>query len=108
MGARESRVVMNQQPYQTRPMMMVPNDPRAISMMPTFPATSEGISFCDYDKGAIWRDILTPDLLEYIPNHWAKFPPPSTCTHFMLAILYALIFVFGCGGNALVVILFLK
>lgn len=68
----------------------------------------KSVYYCDHDKGAIWSDLLTTDLLEYIPDHWSQFEPPSSCTNLLLAILYFLIFVFGCGGNGLVIVLYLK
>ncbi|XP_015791070.1 opsin, ultraviolet-sensitive-like [Tetranychus urticae] len=70
--------------------------------------STKSIYYCDHDKGAIWSDLLTTDLLEYIPDHWSQFEPPSSCTNLLLAILYFLIFVFGCGGNGLVIVLYLK
>ncbi|XP_046429454.1 melanopsin-like isoform X1 [Neodiprion fabricii] len=41
-------------------------------------------------------------------THWLKFPPPSPAAYYTLAVLYAIIMVFGICGNAFAIYMFLR
>ncbi|XP_022240090.1 opsin, ultraviolet-sensitive-like [Limulus polyphemus] len=50
-----------------------------------------------------WRELLTPEFFELVPDFWLHFPPPSEEAHQTLGVLYTLIMVPGILGNALII-----
>lgn len=58
----------------------------------------------------LWKmyGLFTDEYLKRINTHWLKFPPPYPATHYSLAVLYAVIMLFGLTGNALVIFMFIR
>lgn len=52
--------------------------------------------------------FYTDDYMRLINNHWFKFEPPNTTSHYILGILYTVIMMFGCFGNSLVIFMYTK
>ncbi|XP_076327380.1 opsin, ultraviolet-sensitive-like [Tachypleus tridentatus] len=50
-----------------------------------------------------WKEVLTPEFFELVPDFWLHFPPPSKEAHQTLGVLYTLIMVPGVLGNALII-----
>lgn len=46
--------------------------------------------------------------LETVNSHWLQFEPADPLVHKMLGILYGIIMVIGCGGNLLVIVMFVR
>lgn len=57
-----------------------------------------------------WKALgyFTEDYLHVISKHWLQFPPASHSSHYVLAVLYALIMSVGVTGNFLVIFMFLR
>lgn len=58
----------------------------------------------------MWKDhgFYTDDYVRLINGHWFKFIPPGPTAHYVLAVLYTVIMVFGCSGNFLVIFMYIK
>lgn len=58
----------------------------------------------------MWKDhgFYTDDYVRLINGHWFKFMPPGPTAHYVLAVLYTVIMVFGCSGNFLVIFMYIK
>lgn len=52
--------------------------------------------------------FYTDDYIRLINSHWFKFMPPNPTSHYVLGILYAVIMIFGCFGNSLVIFMYTK
>lgn len=52
--------------------------------------------------------FYTDDYMQLINSHWFKFRPPNATSHYILGFLYAVIMVFGCFGNSLVIFMYIK
>lgn len=59
---------------------------------------------------SLWKDhgFYTDDYADLINRHWFKYAPPNQSSHYVLAILYTVITVFGCFGNSLVIFMYIK
>ncbi|KAI1303687.1 Opsin, ultraviolet-sensitive [Halotydeus destructor] len=57
---------------------------------------------------ANWSTILTSDFEHYVPQHWLQFEPVPCSNHFVLAIVYSVIFVPGFCGNVMLITLFFR
>lgn len=57
-----------------------------------------------------WKQFgfFDDDYLMKINLFWLKFPPPSESSHYLLAILYAIIMTVGVIGNFLVLVMYLR
>lgn len=57
-----------------------------------------------------WKALgyFTEDYLHVISKHWLQFPPAHHGSHYILAVLYALIMTVGVTGNFLVIFMFLR
>lgn len=57
-----------------------------------------------------WKALgyFTEDYLHVISKHWLQFPPAHHSSHYILAVLYALIMTVGVTGNFLVIFMFLR
>lgn len=57
-----------------------------------------------------WKALgyFTEDYLHVISKHWLQFPPANHSSHYILAVLYALIMTVGVTGNFLVIFMFLR
>lgn len=62
--------------------------------------------------GAItWRDVFEksdPSMIEYIPDHWLNYEPPSREQHLFLAALYSFLFLTGVLANGTIIFLYLR
>lgn len=58
----------------------------------------------------MWKDhgFYTDDYTDLINRHWFKYAPPNQSSHYVLAVLYTVIAVFGCFGNSLVIFMYIK
>ncbi|KAK7069759.1 hypothetical protein SK128_004979, partial [Halocaridina rubra] len=57
---------------------------------------------------SLWIPILSDQELLCVTNeHWLEFDPPSTLSHHIFAVIYVVVLVVGCVGNAAVIILFI-
>lgn len=58
----------------------------------------------------MWKDhgFYTDEYMQLINGHWFKFEPPNATSHYVLGSLYAVIMVFGCFGNFLVIFMYIK
>jgi len=61
-----------------------------------------------YPPGTSILDIQPDYMKPIIDPHWAKFPPVNPMWHYVLGLIYILLFVVGTGGNFMVVWLFTK
>jgi hypothetical protein len=48
------------------------------------------------------------EYLHHINSHWLQFKPADPLTHKILGILYGVLMVVGCGGNLLVIVMFIR
>jgi len=57
-----------------------------------------------------WKEhgFYTDDYMKLINSHWFKFMPPNATSHYILGFLYAVLMVFGCFGNSLVIFMYIK
>lgn len=57
-----------------------------------------------------WKALgyFTEDYLHVISKHWLQFPPAHHGSHYILAVLYAIIMTVGVTGNFLVIFMFLR
>lgn len=55
-----------------------------------------------------WRDIIDPQLLDYIPDLWLNYEPPTKYQHYTLAITYLLILLPAIFGNSAIIWLFYR
>jgi len=49
---------------------------------------------------------LSPEDLVHIPDHWLKYPEPSSLSHYYLAFMYTFFTIFALVGNGLVIWIF--
>ncbi|XP_076365851.1 opsin, ultraviolet-sensitive-like [Tachypleus tridentatus] len=52
-----------------------------------------------------WREFLSPEIFEIVPDLWLQFPPPTKEAHQVLGAVYTLIMVPGVLGNLLLICL---
>ncbi|XP_022241099.1 opsin, ultraviolet-sensitive-like [Limulus polyphemus] len=50
-----------------------------------------------------WRELLSPEYFNIVPDLWLQFPPPSIEAHQVLGAVYTLIMVPGVLGNVLLI-----
>ncbi|XP_055377260.1 opsin, ultraviolet-sensitive [Condylostylus longicornis] len=51
---------------------------------------------------------LDKKYVERINEFWLQFSPPAEKTHMIIAVIYVLLTIFGCCGNALVIFMFIR
>ncbi|XP_050442474.1 opsin, ultraviolet-sensitive-like [Adelges cooleyi] len=58
----------------------------------------------------LWKDhgFYTDDFFELINKNWLKHEPTSAFKHYIMGIMYTIIMVVGCFGNALVIIMYIR
>nr|BAQ54849.1 opsin, rhodopsin-7 like [Anax parthenope] len=59
---------------------------------------------------SLWRNhgLYTDDYILLINPHWLGFPPPRPISHYILAVLYAIVMIIGVSGNFLVIFMFCR
>jgi len=59
---------------------------------------------------SLWRAVgfFDDEFLESIDSHWLQFGTSSVVLHRVLGILYGVLMVIGCGGNLLVILMFIR
>jgi hypothetical protein len=59
---------------------------------------------------SLWESIgfYDDNFLSLVNNHWLQFDPAYPIAHKVLAVLYAIIMIIGCGGNLLVIFMFVR
>lgn len=55
-----------------------------------------------------FKGTVSESYLLKINKHWLKFPPQSPSSHYILAIVYFIMSVFGLTGNFLVIFIYIK
>lgn len=55
-----------------------------------------------------WFKLLSSDFIEITPIHWLQYQPQSCSIHYLIAIVYSLIFIPGFTINLLMVTLFFR
>lgn len=57
-----------------------------------------------------WKQhgYFTVDYIKLINPHWLQFPPTSNMVHYILGLMYCLIFCVGVSGNLLVIYMFMR
>ena len=58
--------------------------------------------------GNTFRDVLSPEVIAYVPEHWLQFEAPACYIHYILGVLYIFIFLPGFLANGIVIYLFFK
>lgn len=61
-----------------------------------------------FDPNARVPDTAPADMLEIIPKHWYNFAPVNPLWHYMLGMIYVVLFVVSMFGNMTALYLFLK
>lgn len=61
-----------------------------------------------FDPNARVPDTAPADMLAIIPKHWYNFPPVNPLWHYMLGMIYIVLFVVSMFGNLTALYLFLK
>lgn len=59
---------------------------------------------------ALWKahGYYADDYMALINGHWFEYMPANPSSHYLLGVLYSVIAVFGCFGNALVIFMYIK
>ncbi|XP_037082980.1 LOW QUALITY PROTEIN: compound eye opsin BCRH2-like [Pollicipes pollicipes] len=61
-----------------------------------------------FDPNARVPDTAPAEMLEIIPKHWYNFPPVNPLWHYMIGMIYLVLFVVSMFGNLTALYLFLK
>lgn len=58
----------------------------------------------------LWKEhgFYNDDYMPLINKYWFNFVPPSPSSHYIIGLVYAIMMVFGCFGNALVIFMYIK
>nr|XP_021188534.2 opsin, ultraviolet-sensitive isoform X2 [Helicoverpa armigera] len=59
---------------------------------------------------SLWREygFFSDNYLDLINEHWLQFPPPSESVQKILGSSYFLFTIIGCGGNVIVLLMYLR
>ncbi|KAI1303670.1 Opsin Rh3 [Halotydeus destructor] len=63
----------------------------------------------DQGQGTVsWSDLLDSEVLKDIPEHWLTYPPPSRTSHYVLGLVYIVLFVIGMLANGTIIVLYIR
>ncbi|XP_076030487.1 compound eye opsin BCRH2-like [Oratosquilla oratoria] len=61
-----------------------------------------------YPEGVTVVDIVPDTIRHLIHDHWSNYPPVNPMWHYLLGVIFVILFMFSCTGNGLVMYLVMK